>query len=165
MQAILFSNPSQAVILGRPPQRQTLMTARKPNSRGSFIGTRRDAYRRMTGSRSGMKQFVPWQLTVDAAMAQSAVALQQWFACQQMRIIGGSVPQPEITRLGKLCELLHCSPDGEMTLRNFQNSHGFSGNEVCSLITSAPMQLHLQKRQNPAGGRASYLVGLLHPNP
>ncbi len=104
-------------------------------------------------------------LTVDAATAQRAVSLQLWFACQQMRIIGGGVPQPGITRLGRLCELLQGSPDGEMTLRNLQNSHGFSGNEVRSLITSAPMQLHLQKRQNPTGGRASWVVGLLYPNP
>lgn len=105
------------------------------------------------------------QMTVDRDTAQRAVALQQWFACQQMRIIGGGVPQPGIPRVDKLCELLHGTPDGEMTLRNLQNSHGFSGNEVRSLITSAPMRLHLQKRQNPAGGRASYVVGLLHPNP
>jgi hypothetical protein len=85
-------------------------------------------------------------------------------ARQQMMILGGGVSKSESTRLGKLCELLSNFPDGEMTLRNLQNSHGLSDAEVRKLVKSAPMQLFLQKRQNPAGGRPSWVVGLLRPD-
>jgi hypothetical protein len=36
--------------------------------------------------------------------------------------------------------------------------------EVRSLVKSAPTRLHLQKRQNPGGGRPSWVVALL-PQP
>jgi hypothetical protein len=103
-------------------------------------------------------------LPLDGHTAQCAVALQQWFGRQQMRILGGAVSSPGATRLARLCELLRGSPDGEMTLLNLQNSHGFSDTEVRSLVESAPTRLHLQKRQNPAGGRPSEVVGLLRPD-
>lgn len=101
---------------------------------------------------------------VDQDTAQRAVAVQQWFARQQMRILSGGVAKSGTTRLGKLFELLRDSPDNEMTLRNLQNSHGFSDAEVRSLVESAPRLLHLQKRQNPKGGRPSEAVGLSPPD-
>lgn len=99
--------------------------------------------------------------TVDGDTAQRAVALQQWFARQQMRILRGGVAKSGMTRLAKLCELLRGSPDGVIKLRNLQNSHGFPDAEVRSLVESAPTQLYLQKRQNPGGGRPSWVVGLV----
>lgn len=104
-------------------------------------------------------------VTVDGDTARRAVVVQQWFARQQMRILGGDVSQPGTARLARLCELLRGSPDAVMTLRNLQNSHGFSEGEVRGLAKAAPMQLNLQKRQNPSGGRPSWVVGLLPPNP
>lgn len=103
------------------------------------------------------------EVELDKDTARRAVALQEWFARQQMRILGKVVPSPEITRLDKLCELLRGSSEGEMTLRNLQNSHGFPAAEVRRLAASAPLQLHLQKRQKPKGGRPSEVVGLLSP--
>lgn len=100
-------------------------------------------------------------LKVDAETAQRAVALQQWFACEQMRIIGGCVEHSGNTRLARLCELLRGSSDYEMTLRNLQNSHGFSGNEVRSLVETVPMLLRIEKRKNPAGGPISRVVVLI----
>lgn len=100
---------------------------------------------------------------LDAYTARCAVALQQWFARQQTTILGVAVPAPGITRLGRLCELLRSAQDGEMTLRNLQNSHGFPAAEVRRLVESAPHLLHLQKRQNPNGGRPSWVVGLSPP--
>lgn len=104
------------------------------------------------------------QMPLDGHTAQRAFALQQWFARQQTQILGGAVLPAGTTRLARLCELLRSSPNGEMTLRNLQNSHGFSDSEVRRLVTSAPQQLYLQKRQNPAGGRPSHVVGLLPPD-
>ena len=104
-------------------------------------------------------------LTLEADTARRAVGLQQWFARQQMQIIGGGTEHPGNPRLAKLCELLRESPECEMTLRNLQNSHGFSGSEVRCLVASAPMRLHLHKRHNPAGGPPSYILRLLHSNP
>lgn len=104
------------------------------------------------------------EVELDQDTAQRAVVVQEWFARQQMRILGGDVSRSGTTRLGKLCELLRGSPDGEMKLRNLQNSHGFPDAEVRSLIASAPQQLHLQKRQNPGGGRPSWVVGLVLPD-
>jgi hypothetical protein len=101
---------------------------------------------------------------LDGHTAQCAVAMQQWFARQQTRILGGVASPPGTTRLARLCELLRGSPDGEMKLRNLQNSHGFSDTEVRCLAESAPTRLYLQKRQNPAGGRPSWMVGLSPPD-
>jgi hypothetical protein len=100
-------------------------------------------------------------LTVDADTARRAVALQQWFAGQQMRIIGGGVEHPENPRLARLCELLRESPKCEMKLQKLKNSHGFSADEVHRLVESVPMLLRLEKRKNPAGGPTSNVVGLI----
>lgn len=103
------------------------------------------------------------EVMLEQDTARRAVALQDWFARQQMRILDQVVPSPKMTRFEKLSELLRGSPDGEQTLRNLQNSHGFYDTEVRSLVESAPQQLHLQKRKNPGGGRPSWVVGLLNP--
>jgi hypothetical protein len=100
---------------------------------------------------------------LDGHTAQCAVALQQWFARQQTGILGGVASPPGTTRLAKLCELLRGSPDGEMKLRNLQNSHGFSNGEIRSLVKSAPTRLHLQKHQKPTG-RPSWVVRLSTPD-
>lgn len=101
---------------------------------------------------------------VDQGTAESAVVLHQWFADQQIQIIEGAAVEVKSIRLGKLCDLLRDTPDQEMTLRNLQNSHGFSNEEVRSLLQAAPLQLCIVKRKNSAGGRPSDVVSLLHPD-
>jgi gamma-glutamyl:cysteine ligase YbdK (ATP-grasp superfamily) len=103
-------------------------------------------------------------MAVDRKTAEDAVVLQEWFAEQQMRIIGGATLQQGASRLKRLCDLLRETPDRELTLRDLQNSHGFPHAEVQRLAELAPSQLKLQNRQNPAGGRPS-LVLTLTDNP
>jgi hypothetical protein len=104
------------------------------------------------------------RMAVDRKTAEDAVVLQEWFAEQQMRIIGGATLQQGASRLKRLCDLLRETPDRELTLRDLQNSHGFPHAEVQRLAELAPSQLKLQNRQNPAGGRPS-LVLTLTDNP
>jgi hypothetical protein len=100
------------------------------------------------------------RLTVEADTAKRAVALQQWFACQQLRIIGEDTEHPGNPRLARLCELLRESPECEIKIQKLKNSHGFSNEEVRRLVESAPMLLRIEKRQNPAGGPSSSVVVL-----
>jgi hypothetical protein len=100
------------------------------------------------------------RLTVEADTAERAVALQQWFACQQMQVIGGGVEHPGNPRLARLCELLRESPECEIKLQKLKNSHGFS-DEVRRLVESAPMLLRIEKRKNPTGGPTSTVVSLI----
>jgi hypothetical protein len=100
------------------------------------------------------------RIAVDQQTAEDAVTLQEWFAEQQMEIIGGTTRQPQIMRLEKLCTLLREAPDHLMTLRNLHNSHGFSAEEVRRLVEQVPARLNLQKLQNPRGGPPSFVLSL-----
>jgi len=105
------------------------------------------------------------QLPVDAHTAEDAVALQEWFAKQQMCILGGTTLQTETSRLKRLCDLLREAPDRELTLRVLENSHGFHQVEVQRLVELAPSHLNLQNRQNPRGGPRSPVLILIDNPP
>ena len=100
------------------------------------------------------------RIAVDRQTAEDAVTLQEWFAEQQMLIIGGQARMPKFIRLEKLCKLLRETAGHEMTLRNLQNSHGFSAKEVFRLVDLDPSHLNLQERKNPDGGRPSQVLVL-----
>jgi len=104
-------------------------------------------------------------MPVDRQTAENAVVLQEWFAEQQMRILGGETVQQESSRLNRLCDLLREAPDRELTLRNLKNSHGFDHDEVQSLVKLAPSLLNLQNRQNPRGGPRSLVLTLMDSPP
>lgn len=101
------------------------------------------------------------RVAVERETAERAVALQEWFAGQQVRIVQGSTRQKEVDRLEKLCRLLSETPSCAMTLRDLQNSHGFRSKEVHRLAELAPSHLDLQKRNNPRGGPSSYVLVLI----
>ncbi len=105
------------------------------------------------------------RMAVDRQTAEDAVVLQEWFAGQQMSIIGGATVQPETNRLQRLCDLLREAPDRELTLRNLKNSHGFDHDEVQSLVKLAPSLLNLQNRRNPRGGPRSPVLILIDNPP
>lgn len=105
------------------------------------------------------------QIAVERETAERAVALQEWFAEQQVSIIRGTTRKKEDNRLEKLCELLMEAPNNEMTLRDLKNSHGFSSEEVRRLVGSAPSKLNLQDRQNSRGGPRSFFVVLARSTP
>ena len=104
-------------------------------------------------------------VAVERETAERAVALQEWFAGQQVRIVQGSTRQPELDRLEKLCRLLRETPNRAITLRDLQNSHGFSKKELHRLAELAPADLDLQKRNNPRGGPCSYVLVLINSFP
>ena len=103
------------------------------------------------------------RIAAEGETAERAVALQEWFAGQQLRIVQGSTRQKEVDRLEKLCRLLSETPNCAMTLRDLQNSHGFPSKEVHRLAELAPSHLDLQKRNNPRGGPSSYMLVLISP--
>lgn len=105
------------------------------------------------------------QIAVERETAERAVALQEWFAEQQVSIIKGTTRKKEDHRLEKLCELLMGAPDHEMKLRDLQNSHNFCDEEVRRLVESAPSKLYLQDRQNPRGGPRSVFAILVRSTP
>lgn len=98
---------------------------------------------------------------VDRHTAESAVALQEWLAEQQMRIIAGAPLRNEADRLRRLYELLRESDDSEITLRDLQNSHGFPRDEVYHLVRLFPSRLQLKKIKPLGGGRPSEVLRLV----
>ena len=105
------------------------------------------------------------RMAVDRQTAEDAVALQEWFAEQPIRITGGATLQQGASRLKRLGDLLRETPERELTLRDLQNSHGFPRDEVLRLVELAPSQLKLQNRQNPCGGRPSPVLTLIDTLP
>lgn len=105
------------------------------------------------------------RIAVDGQTAERAVVLQEWFAEQQMRIIGGVTPGQGDDRVKRLCELLRETPARELTLRDLQNSHGFSRDEVHRLVEMNPTHLNLQNRRNPRGGPTSSVLILIDNPP
>ena len=101
-------------------------------------------------------------VAVERATAERAVALQEWFSKQQESIIRGTTQPPEGKRLEKLCRLLSKAPNHEIKLRDLQNSHGFSSEEVRRMVELAPSQLELQERKNPRGGPISDVLVLIN---
>ena len=104
-------------------------------------------------------------MPVDRQTAEDAIVVQEWFAEQQMRILGGATQPPENNRLQRLLDLLREVPDRELTLRDLKNSHGFDHDEVQSLVKLAPSLLSLQNRQNPRGGPRSLVLKLIDSPP
>ncbi len=97
---------------------------------------------------------------VDGQTAECAVARQEWFAGQQLELVGGGASKSS-DRIERLCGLLREAPGRELTLRSLRNSHGFPRDEVIRLAMSAPSQLELQNRQNPRGGPISSVLVLI----
>jgi hypothetical protein len=102
------------------------------------------------------------RVAVERETAERAVALQEWFSKQQESIIRGTTQPPEGKRLEKLCRLLSKAPNHEIKLRDLQNSHGFSSEEVRRMVELAPSQLDLQERKNPRGGPHSPVLVVIN---
>lgn len=101
-------------------------------------------------------------VAVERETAERAVALQEWFSKQQESILRGTTQPPDSARLERLCRLLSIAPNHEIKLRDLQNSHGFSREEVGRLVELAPSQLELQERKNPRGGPISDVLVLIN---
>jgi hypothetical protein len=75
-----------------------------------------------------------------------------------------TIPPQEI-RLKRLLELLGDAPSQTLKLRDLENSHGFTKDEVSELAQMAPSVLKLENRKPKASGRPSPVIVLIGSPP
>ena len=95
---------------------------------------------------------------VSLETAQRAIALADWFAAEQLRILNAGRTQRKIERLQRLKELIVQQYNGAATLRDLQRNNGFEPDETRELAAKFPGSLVIEKRET--GGRPSEIVSL-----
>jgi replicative DNA helicase len=90
--------------------------------------------------------------------AQRAIALADWFAAEQLRILNVGRTQRKIERLQRLKELIGQQYNGLTTLRALHRNNGFEPDETRELAAKFPGSLVIEKRET--GGRPSEIVSL-----
>jgi hypothetical protein len=91
--------------------------------------------------------------------AQRAIALADWFADEQLRILNAGRMERKAARLKKLKELIIQCYGGAATLRDLEKSNNFKQNEVRELASRFPDILVIEKRVT--GGRPSEIVRII----
>jgi hypothetical protein len=95
---------------------------------------------------------------VSVETAQRAIALADWFAEEQLRILNAGRMQRRIERLQRLMELIVEQYNGKATLRALQRNNGFDPDETRQLAAQFKGQLVIEKLET--GGRPSEIVKL-----
>jgi hypothetical protein len=93
---------------------------------------------------------------VSFETAQRAIALTDWFAAEQLRILNVGRTQRKIERLQRLKELIVQQYNGEVTLRTLQRNNGFEPAETRELVARFPQTLIIERHET--GGRPSEIV-------
>ena len=93
---------------------------------------------------------------VSLETAQRAIALADWFAAEQLRILNAGRTQRKIERVQRLKELIVQQYNGQATLRDLQRNNGFEADETRELAAKFPGMLVIEKRET--GGRPSEIV-------
>jgi Protein of unknown function (DUF3987)/CHC2 zinc finger len=91
--------------------------------------------------------------------AQRAIALADWFAEEQLRILNTGRMERKAARLKKLKELVIQCYNGAATLRDLDKSNNFKQDEVRELASRFPDILVIEKRVT--GGRPSEIVSII----
>jgi hypothetical protein len=91
--------------------------------------------------------------------AQQAIALADWFAEEQLRILNAGRMERKAARLKKLKELIIQCYGGAATLRDLEKSNNFKQDEVRELASKFPDILAIEKRVT--GGRPSEIVSII----
>ena len=95
---------------------------------------------------------------VSLETAQRAIALADWFAAEQLRILNAGRTQRKIERLQRLQNLIVQQYNGATTLRSLQRNNGFEPAETRELAAKFPEKLVIERRGT--GGRPSEIVSL-----
>jgi Protein of unknown function (DUF3987)/CHC2 zinc finger len=93
---------------------------------------------------------------VSLETAQRAIALADWFAAEQLRILNAGRTQRKFDRLQKLTELIVQQYNGAATLRALQRNNGFEPTETRELVAKFPQALVIERHET--GGRPSEIV-------
>jgi hypothetical protein len=93
---------------------------------------------------------------VSVETAQRAIALADWFAEEQLRILDAGRMERKAARLKKLKELIIECYNGAATLRDLDKSNNFKQDQVRELTSRFPDILVIEKRVT--GGRPSEIV-------
>ena len=96
---------------------------------------------------------------VSLETAQRAIALADWFAEEQLRILNAGRMERKAARLKKLKELIIQCYNGAATLRDLDKSNNFKQDEVRELASRFPDILVVEKRVT--GGRPSEIVRII----
>jgi hypothetical protein len=91
--------------------------------------------------------------------AQRAIALADWFAEEQLRILNTGRMERKAARTKKLKELIIQCYNGTATLRDLDKSNNFKQDEVRELASRFPDTLVIEKRVT--GGRPSEIVSII----
>jgi hypothetical protein len=91
--------------------------------------------------------------------AHRAIALADWFAEEQLRILNAGRLERKAARLKKLKELIIQYYNGTATLRDLDKSNNFKQDEVRELASRFPSSLAIEKRAT--SGRPSEIVRII----
>ena len=91
--------------------------------------------------------------------AQRAIAVADWFAEEQLRILNTGRMERKAARLKKLKELIIQCYSGAATLRDLDKSNNFKQDEVRELVSRFPDILVIEKRVT--SGRPSEIVSII----
>ncbi|QIF02436.1 DUF3987 domain-containing protein [Roseimicrobium sp. ORNL1] len=92
--------------------------------------------------------------------ARNAVELAEWFANQQVALLGATRHERRQERLERLRRALDSHPGKEATLRTLLRNHGIERKEVEALATEFPDCLVFEKRRTGDAGRPAEVVRL-----
>ncbi len=95
---------------------------------------------------------------LELETAQRAMELADWFAAQQLEILQAGRTQAKLARIEKLRVLIATHYSGMATLRDLNNSNGFTSEEVKRLAEAFPNLLKIETLET--GGRPSETVSI-----
>jgi Protein of unknown function (DUF3987)/CHC2 zinc finger len=104
------------------------------------------------GTHGGQAHEQPFSLETG----QRAIALADWFAAEQLRILNAGRTQRKFERLQKLTELIVRQYNGAAALRALQRNNGFEPAETRELVAKFPERLVIERRET--GGRPTEIV-------
>ncbi len=89
--------------------------------------------------------------------AVRAVTIARWAQFSALRVLRQGRRERRLMQVNKLRELI-AEYRGAATFRDLEKSHGFSANEVESLVKEFPAYFEIESRQNPKGGPQSRVL-------
>ena len=96
---------------------------------------------------------------ISVQTAQNARDIIKWFGRQELRLLGPSRETRKQERLERLIRLIESRYNGEATVRDLENRHGFKPDELKELVSIFPQKIEIVFVKKQAGpGRSSEVV-------
>jgi hypothetical protein len=98
---------------------------------------------------------------IDEDTAQNAVGIVNWFAKQELHLLGPSRQAQKEERLNRLIRIIQQHYNGIAPLRDLRLRNGFERDEIQQLVKTFPARIVIETIKKAQGGRPSEVVRVL----